>query len=137
MNASNDSLPADDVITYNESIWGKAVYKFSRDRAGMIGLGIVLAYFIVAIGVWFGLWGTHWSDVDGPKWAPMSSEFWFGTNLIGQDIFQRAIFSTKTAFEIGLMVAVLSTVLGGVLGAIAHCQQQITPEQEDKGLGQG
>jgi peptide/nickel transport system permease protein len=49
----------------------------------------------------------------------MSSEFWFGTNIIGQDIFQRSIYSTKTAFEIGLVVAVLSTLAGAILGALA------------------
>jgi peptide/nickel transport system permease protein len=103
----------------HESIWGKAIYKLRRDRAGMVGFAIVMAYFIAALGVWLGIWGTHWSDVEGPKWSPMSSEFWFGTNIIGQDIFQRAIYSTKTAFEIGLVVAVLSTLAGAVLGALA------------------
>ena len=102
-----------------ESIWGKALYKFRRDRAGMLGLAVVLAYFIAALGVWFGIWGTEWSDVEGPKWAPMSAEHWFGTNIIGQDIFQRSLYSTKTAFEIGLIVAVLSTILGAILGALA------------------
>ena len=104
---------------HRESIWGKAVYKLRRDRAGMVGFAIVMAYFIAASGVWLDIWGTHWSDVEGPKWSPMSSEFWFGTNIIGQDIFQRAIYSTKTAFEIGLVVAVLSTLAGAVLGALA------------------
>jgi peptide/nickel transport system permease protein len=78
---------------HHESIWGKAIYKLRRDRAGMVGFAIVMAYFITASGVWLGIWGTHWSDVEGPKWSPMSSEFWFGTNIIGQDIFQRAIYS--------------------------------------------
>ncbi|MGD8511947.1 MAG: hypothetical protein PVI16_10010, partial [Gammaproteobacteria bacterium] len=97
---------------HRESLWGKAFYKFRRDRMGMIGLGIVLAYFVVAVGVWLGLWATEWGDVEGPKWAPMSAEYPFGTNIIGQDIFQRALYSTKTAFEVGLVVAVLSTIIG-------------------------
>jgi ABC-type dipeptide/oligopeptide/nickel transport system permease subunit len=107
------------VDEHHESIWGKALYKFRRDRAGMLGLGIVVVYFIAALGVWFGVWGTEWSDVEGPKWGSMSAEHWFGTNIIGQDIFQRSIYSTKTAFEIGLIVAVLSTILGALLGAVA------------------
>jgi len=110
----NMSAPA-----HRESLWGKAVYKFSRDKMGMIGLGIVLVYLIVAIGVWLGLWATGWGDVEGPKWAPMSAEYPFGTNIIGQDIFQRALYSTKTAFEVGLVVAVLSTIIGAVMGALA------------------
>jgi ABC-type dipeptide/oligopeptide/nickel transport system permease subunit len=109
----------DAAAAHRESLWGKAVYKFTRDRMGMIGLGVVLVYFIVAVGVWLGLWATEWGDVEGPKWASMSAEYPFGTNIIGQDIFQRALYSTKTAFEVGLVVAVLSTILGAVLGGLA------------------
>lgn len=102
-----------------ESLWSKAIYKFRHDAWGIVALGIVLVYFLVALGVWFGILAQGWSAVGGEKWGPMSAEYWFGTNIIGQDIFARAIYSTKTAFEIGLVVAVLSTVVGAVLGALA------------------
>ena len=96
-----------------------AAWKLRRDRFGMLGLAIVLAYFVAAVGVWLGLWATGWGDVAGGKWDPPSAQHIFGTNLIGQDIFQRSIYSISTAFEIGLIVAVLSTLLGAVLGAVA------------------
>jgi ABC-type dipeptide/oligopeptide/nickel transport system permease subunit len=102
-----------------ESIWSKAFYKFRHDRAGMISFGVVVLYFVIALGVWAGLLATGWSDVGGGKWEGMSAEHWFGTNVIGQDIFARAVYSTKTAFEIGLVVAVLSTAIGAALGAFA------------------
>jgi len=102
-----------------ETLWSKAFYKLCRDRAGLVGLAIVLLYAVVALGVWLGLWAGDWAAVTGPKWGPMSAEYWFGTNLIGQDIFARALYSTKTAFEVGLVVAVLSTILGAVFGAFA------------------
>ncbi|WP_457674090.1 ABC transporter permease [Thiolapillus sp.] len=103
----------------SESLWGKAWYKFRRDRIGMISLGVVIFFMIIALGVWAGLWGQHWSDIEGPMWAPPSAEYWLGTNIIGQDIFERAIYSTKTAFEVGMVVAILSTILGGLLGALS------------------
>jgi ABC-type dipeptide/oligopeptide/nickel transport system permease subunit len=102
-----------------ESLWSKAVYKFRRDRAGMIGFAVVMGYFLIAVGVWTGLLGAGWAEVGGGKWEPASTEHWFGTNLIGQDIFDRAIYSTKTSFEIGLVVALLSTFVGAGLGAFA------------------
>jgi len=101
------------------SLWAKAWYKFRRDRIGMVSLGVVLVYLLVALGVWLGLWGQGWSQVDGPMWAPPGPDHWLGTNIIGQDIFERALYSTRTAFEVGLVVAVLSTLLGGLLGALA------------------
>lgn len=101
------------------SLWSKALYKLGHDKLGMVGLAIVGAYLVIAMGVWLGFWGQGWSEVNGPMWADPSDEYRFGTNVIGQDIFQRCIYSTKVAFEVGLVVAVLSTLLGGVLGALS------------------
>jgi len=103
----------------SESLWGKAWYKFRRDRIGMISLSVVVFFMIIALGVWAGLWGQNWSGIEGPMWAPPSADYWLGTNIIGQDIFERAIYSTKTAFEVGMVVAILSTILGGLLGALS------------------
>lgn len=102
-----------------QTLWTKAIWKLRRDRAGMIGLGVVLVYLVAALGVWFGWWATGWGEVAGGKWEPSSATYWFGTNIIGQDIYQRSIYSIATAFEIGLVVAVLSTLLGAGLGAMA------------------
>ncbi|MEM7052977.1 MAG: ABC transporter permease [Pseudomonadota bacterium] len=101
------------------SLWGRAFDQFRRDRAAMIGCWVVLGFFLIALGVWFGWWGTGWSQATGGRWEGPSMNHWLGTNLLGQDIFQRAIYSTRTAFEIGLIVAVLSTFLGGLFGALS------------------
>lgn len=113
------AAPPAAVLPRRESLWSKAAWKLRRDRAGLVGLAVVLVYFVAALGVWLGLWATGWAEVEGGKWNPPSAEHWFGTNLIGQDIFQRSIRSIGTAFEVGLVVAVLSTLLGAVLGALA------------------
>ncbi len=115
----NTSIVESELPRESESLWGKAWYKFRRDRMGMASLFIVGLFMIIALGVWLGLWGQGWSDNTGPMWASPSAEHWLGTNIIGQDIYQRAIYSTKTAFEVGLVVAVLSTIVGAILGALA------------------
>ncbi|MDH3916114.1 MAG: hypothetical protein OES37_08135, partial [Chromatiales bacterium] len=60
-----DETVVDDGSAHRESIWAKTVYKLRRDRLGMVGLSVVLLYFIVAIGVWLGIWATEWGDVEG------------------------------------------------------------------------
>jgi peptide/nickel transport system permease protein len=104
---------------HGDSLWSKAWRKFSRDRVGVAALAVVLIYGLTAVGVMFGWWAGDWADVGGTKWAPVSAEHWLGTNIIGQDIFSRAIYSTRTAFEVGLMVALGATFIGATLGAIA------------------
>ena len=93
--------------------------RLRTDRAGMAGLAIVAVFTLLALGVWFGLLGQEWAAAAGGRWEPAGPQYWFGTNVLGQDIFERSLYSVRTAFEIGLVVAVLSTALGAVLGALA------------------
>lgn len=115
----NTSIVESELPRESESLWGKAWYKFRRDRMGMASLFIVGLFMLIAVGVWLGTWGQGWGDNSGPMWSGPSADYWLGTNIIGQDIYERAIYSTKTAFEVGLVVAVLSTVVGALFGALA------------------
>lgn len=100
-------------------IWGRALARLLRDRAGMAALGVVVFYLLVAGAVWLGLAGQGWSAIGADSFAPASAEHWFGTTRNGQDIFARTVYSTRVAFEIGLVVAVSSVVLGAIFGALS------------------
>jgi ABC-type dipeptide/oligopeptide/nickel transport system permease subunit len=98
-----------------QRIW----FRLRGDRAGMAGLVIVAVFALLALGVWSGLLGQEWAAANGGRWEPAGPQYWFGTNVLGQDIFERSLYSVRTAFEIGLVVALLSTALGAALGALA------------------
>ena len=113
---SRDKLRAE---TGRETDPNHAWRRFKSDRYGMGGLFIVAVFAVIAICVWSGLLGQSWSEVTGNRWESTSATHWFGTNMLGQDILQRTLFGTATAFEVGLIVTLFSTLLGGVLGAVA------------------
>jgi ABC-type dipeptide/oligopeptide/nickel transport system permease subunit len=92
---------------------------FALDTSGRLGAGIVLLFLLIATCVWLGWLGQDWSDASGGRWAPPGADYWLGTNVVGQDILERAIYSTGTAFRVGLSVAVLATMLGAFLGSIS------------------
>lgn len=98
-----------------QDAWGR----LKSDRYGMGGLIIVAVFAAIAVCVWSGLLGQSWSEVSGERWESASIEHWFGTNLLGQDILQRTLFGTATAFEVGLIVTIMSTILGTIMGALA------------------
>jgi ABC-type dipeptide/oligopeptide/nickel transport system permease subunit len=98
---------------------GNTWQRLKADRYGMGGLMVVGIFFIVALLVWSGLLGQDWSVVSGNGWESASITHWFGTNRLGQDILQRTLFGTATAFEIGLTVTICSAVLGTIMGALA------------------
>ena len=100
-----------------ESLWTKAFKKFTHDKLGMFSFSIVLIFLITAILAWSGLIAQNWDALLASGQMGPNSTYWFGTTINGQDIFQRAIYSTKTAFEVGLMVAIFATVIGALAGA--------------------
>ena len=96
-----------------------AWHRLKSDPYGMGGLLVVIIFAVIAICVWSGLLGQAWSEVSGNSWESVSARHWFGTNLLGQDILQRTLFGTATAFEVGLIVTLCSTILGAVMGALS------------------
>lgn len=102
-----------------ESLWTKALWKFKRDRAGLFALSIVLIYFVVALLATFNVVGVNWDKEMTDGYSDASSAFPFGTTINGQDVLSRALYGTKTAFEVGLVVAVFSTLIGWFLGSVA------------------
>lgn len=101
------------------SLWGHAARRVRRDRTALAALAVVVVYIVTAAGVAAGWWGQEWQKTGAELYAGPSAEHWLGTNSIGQDVFQRTVYSTKTAFEVGGLVAVLSTLFGAVLGALS------------------
>lgn len=85
----------------------------------MAGLAVVTAFALLTVLAWAGLAGSDWSVAGSGQWEPASARHWFGTNRLGQDIFARAVRSAGTAFQVGLIVTVLSLALGAAIGAAA------------------
>lgn len=104
---------------HKESLWTKSLRKLMRDRLGVASMIVVGIYAVVVLAVWLGLIAQDWSQLGEEGFEGMTAAHWFGTNINGQDIFARAIQGTKTAFEVGLIVALSSTAIGGILGSIA------------------
>ncbi len=82
--------------------------------AGLIGL-----YALTALGAWSGVVGADWDLIGDSAYAAPSSAHWFGTNRNGQDIFARTLYAARSAFGVGLVAALTSTLLGTALGAVA------------------
>ncbi len=111
-------LDTDSKPQKRESLWTKAVVKFAKDKIGMVSFIVVASYLLIAILVWLGLIAQDWDVLKASGQMGPTAEYWFGTTINGQDIFQRAIYSTKTAFEVGLMVAIFATMFGAIAGCV-------------------
>lgn len=98
---------------------GSLAARLRRQPAGLVGLGLVTAFALLALLAWSGLAGQDWARASGGQWEAASAQHWFGTNRLGQDIYARAVQSTGVAFRLGVSVSLLATALGALLGGFA------------------
>lgn len=107
-----------DVPLKRESLWTKAFCKFRQDKIGMLSLFVVGLFLLIALLVWLGVIGQQWDELLAPGQSGPSAQYWFGTTINGQDILERTLYSTKTAFQVGLIVALFSILFGAIGGAL-------------------
>lgn len=97
-------------------------YKFSLNKASVIGLGIVLFVLVLAVfQPWIAPYPHHAGAVVDFANANRSpcKEYWMGTDTVGRDIMSRIFYAYRGAFTLGLGVLVATVPAGSVLGLIA------------------
>src|SRR5215813_6968291 len=89
------------------------------NRLSIVGVIIVVIFILVAI---FAPWIAHY-DVGATnlqmRYMPPSATHWFGTDSTGRDIFSRVVFGARISLEVGVIVVLVSSFIGTILGAIA------------------
>jgi peptide/nickel transport system permease protein len=90
-----------------------------RHPAIAIGSALLLAMLFVAV---FAPWlGT----VDPTALAPVrrtrepSALYWFGTDMLGRDIYSRTLFGARVSLAVGFSVATLASIAGLAIGLIS------------------
>jgi peptide/nickel transport system permease protein len=87
-----------------------------KSRGGRIGLALLL--IVVLMAVFADLLAVHDPlELTSNSFAPPSWEHPLGTNHAGQDIWSQLVYGARTSLVVGLLVAVLSTILSALIGA--------------------
>ena len=96
--------------------------RFLRHRLAVVSLVILVLLFIACFGApWLAPYPRHPSAADlllGTSGGP-SAKHWFGTDDLGRDQLTQVLYAGQTSLKIGLIVALLSTVAGTIVGALA------------------
>src|SRR3954466_8245041 len=97
--------------------------RLRRNRAAMAALAVLVLLIVAAVlgpVTYRGITGWSYSDQDFTAFLqPPSAQHWFGTTQIGGDVFAQTMRRLQKSLLIGLLVAVISTGLAAVVGAVA------------------
>ncbi len=100
------------------SFWKEVFMRFSHNKLAIFGLIALIAIFLMAIFVpMFSQY--HYKDQLGVFNAPPSSEFWFGTDDLGRDIFVRVWAGARISLFIGFAAAIIDLIIGVLWGSIS------------------
>ena len=102
------------VVTY----WSDAWRRFRANKAAMVAFVIlILLTVMVIIGPIIS--GYSFKEAVGEPNQFPSARFWFGTDEIGRDLFTRLWKGGRISIFIGIVGALISTVIGSIYGAVS------------------
>ncbi|MGE7546341.1 MULTISPECIES: nickel transporter permease [Sporosarcina] len=99
--------------------WREAWIGFRKSKVAVVGAAIVLFFILLAL---FGPLVTKEGineQLMADRLQPPSSEYWFGTDDFGRDIFSRIIHGARISLSVGFFSVVGSIVVGSILGIVA------------------
>lgn len=113
--------------------WGRSVRRgwdlFRERPIGLVGLGLLLLFFLMMVAhpilmarVWN---GSVYDPITGfdmqvfPHPSTPTARHLLGTDSLGRDVLSQLLFSTRIAFGLGLLAAVVSTIIATLMGSAA------------------
>jgi len=96
----------------------EAIRTFRSNTLGVVGLGILCTFVIVA------LFANQISPYDpyertGKPFEKPSATHFLGTNDIGQDLFSEIVHGSRVSLGLGFVAAVIAMTIGTLVGVVA------------------
>jgi peptide/nickel transport system permease protein len=98
--------------------WLRLKAALRRHPTAIAGAAVLVLMIVIAIAA--PLLGT----IDPQAVAPIkrlkqpSAEWWFGTDMLGRDVYSRVLYGARVSLAVGLAVALFSTVVGLAIGLV-------------------
>ena len=98
--------------------WKRGWKQFRTHRSGVIGLGILTVFIVLAI---FAPWiadadGLSVTKATGGVLEPPSSEYWLGTDDSGRSVLTLLIWGARVSLFVGFLATFISMFIGTLIG---------------------
>lgn len=103
--------------------------RFRKDKLALVALGFIVLLALAALAapliadlVGHGpneLFAAETLDEIGLPTVGPSSEFWFGVDTSGRDVFVRTVYGARTSLTVALLATGIAVTVGVILGSLA------------------
>jgi len=100
--------------------WRQRAWRYVRRHPTMIFGGVLLLIMMM-----MAVFAPYLGTVDPQALSPIrrlrwpSAQYWFGTDMLGRDVYSRTVYGARVSLIVGLSVALLSTTIGLFIGVVA------------------
>ncbi len=91
---------------------------FRRHPTAIFGGVVLLLMILIALcAPWLGTTDPQ-SVMPVKRLRQPGGEFWFGTDMLGRDVYSRVLYGARVSLTVGIAVALFSTLAGLVIGLV-------------------
>jgi peptide/nickel transport system permease protein len=111
--------PADLTLVHERSVQRGGLLTYVRRHPTIVVGGALLG--VMAL---MAIFAPYLGTVDPQALSPVrrlrwpSAQYWFGTDMLGRDVYSRTIYGARISLTVGISVALASTILGLVIGLV-------------------
>ena len=110
--------PLPDVIPYRRPLTG-VLGLVRQHKALTFGLALIVTMILVAVLAPY-LWTVDPTALaTSRRTRPPSAMNWFGTDMLGRDIYSRVVYGTRVSLTVGFSVALCASIIGLAIGLVS------------------
>lgn len=116
---NKDNLDAETITRPTINYWEDVWRRLKGNKLAMSGLFIIIIMVIFAIvGPMIRPYEYYQMDMINTNISP-NSQFWFGTDSLGRDLFTRVTYGARYSLLIGFLAAFINITIGVLYGGVA------------------
>src|SRR5215467_7485208 len=102
------------------SVRGRGAWAYIRRHPTIVIGGTLLGLMAL-----MAIFAPYLGTVDPQALSPIrrlrwpSAQYWFGTDMLGRDVYSRTVYGARVSLIVGVSVALLATTIGLLIGVVA------------------
>src|ERR1700716_181850 len=113
-------IQSDIALPAPSAAWRQRAWRYIRRHPTIIFGGVLLLIMLV-----MAVFAPFLNTVDPQTLSPIkrlrwpSAQYWFGTDMLGRDVYSRTVYGARVSLTVGISVALFSTTVGLAIGVVA------------------